>query len=67
MRGNAATHELVAPGELGAVLELLAAEQEVARKQARDFLEKGIKSGVVRVEISAQNRHLHFWVESPPD
>ena len=26
MRGNAATHELVAPGELGAVLDLLAAE-----------------------------------------
>jgi CO/xanthine dehydrogenase FAD-binding subunit len=29
MRGNAATHELVAPGELGAVLELLAAEPGV--------------------------------------
>src|SRR3984885_15226059 len=26
MRGNAATHDLVAPGELSAVLELLAAE-----------------------------------------
>jgi CO/xanthine dehydrogenase FAD-binding subunit len=29
MRGNAATHDLVAPGELGAVLELLAAEPGV--------------------------------------
>ena len=29
MRGNSATHDLVAPGELGAVLELLAAEPGV--------------------------------------
>jgi CO/xanthine dehydrogenase FAD-binding subunit len=29
MRGNAATHDLVAPGELGAVLELLATEPRV--------------------------------------
>ena len=29
MRGNAATHDLVAPGELGAVLELLASEPGV--------------------------------------
>jgi hypothetical protein len=55
------------PGVTKSQFELRAAEQKVARNRARDFLEKGIDGGTVRVEIVAKNRHLHFWVEKPTD
>lgn len=51
------------PGITKAEFEALAAQQELGRNRARDFLEKGVQSGTVRLETGAKNRHLHYWVE----
>jgi hypothetical protein len=55
------------PGITKSQFEMLAAEEDVARNQAREFLEKGIQGGTVRVQIGAKNRHLHFWADKPSD
>jgi hypothetical protein len=51
------------PGITKSQFESFAAEQKVARKLAREFLEKGIKGGTVRVEPGERNSQLHFLVE----
>lgn len=55
------------PGITKSQFEMLAADENVARNQAREFLEKGIQCGTVRVEIGMKNRHFHSWVEPTPD
>jgi hypothetical protein len=55
------------PGITKSQFEVLAAEQDVARNQAREFLERGVQGGTVRVEIGVKNRHLHFWAERASD
>lgn len=43
--------------------EALAAQRGIGRKCAREFLENGVESGTVRIEIGSKNRHLHSWAE----
>lgn len=53
------------PGTTKSDFEQFAADQELGRNRARDFLANGIKGGTVRVETGPRNRHLHYWVERP--
>jgi hypothetical protein len=55
------------PGVTKSQFEALAAREDVARNQAREFLEKGIRAGTVRVEVGMKNRHLHTWAERTLD
>jgi hypothetical protein len=51
------------PGSTKAQFEVLAADQNIGRNRARDFLENGVKGGSVRVEFGPNNRKLHCWAE----
>lgn len=53
------------PGITKSQFELLAAERNLGRNCARDFLGKGVEGGIVRVEIGPKNCHRHFWAEKP--
>lgn len=53
------------PGITKSEFEQLAAEKELGRNRARDFLDKGVEGRTVSVQIGEKNRHLHTWIERP--
>jgi len=53
------------PGSTKSQFESLAAERDLGRNRARDFLEDGVRRGTVLVEVGPNNRKVHSWAETP--